>query len=193
MSEPTAYPLCWPDGVARTPASKRRRSAFKVTLPRAVADLKDSLRLFGADTGSPVSGAVISSNVTLGHNRPEDPGVAVYFHWDGAQRCIAVDRFPRVEDNVRAIYYVLEARRQEMRYGGLQIVRAAFKGFAALPPPARNWRDVLGLSPGAGLDEVEAAFREKARQAHPDAPGGSPAAMHALVEARAAARAELGR
>ena len=135
VTSPLAYPLHWP---AELPRSRSRgRSPFKVSLSRAVADLQDSLRLFGADTGMPVRHVVISSNVTLGAARPSDPGVAVYFEWDGAQRCVAVDRFPKPEDNVRAIYYVLEARRQEMRYGGLHIVRAAFRGFSALPPPRR--------------------------------------------------------
>ena len=138
VTSPLAYPLHWPTELPRS--KSRGRSPLKVSLSRAVADLQDSLRLFGADTGMPVRHVVISSNVTLGAARPSDPGVAVYFEWDGAQRCIAVDHFPKPEDNVRAIYYVLEARRQEMRYGGLHIVRAAFRGFSALPRPATGER-----------------------------------------------------
>jgi len=192
MNMPTAFPLAWPDDLPRT--KTRDRSPFKVALSRAVADLKDALRLFGQDTGQPVRGVVISSNVTLGQARPADPGVAVYFEWDGAQRCIAVDRFPKPEDNVRAIFYVLEARRQELRYGGLHMVRAAFAGFVALPGPRqRGWREVLGLS-GAGrpsLDEVDAAWRARAREAHPDHVGGSSDAMAEINAARAAAKQEL--
>lgn len=188
VTSPLAYPLHWP---AELPRSRSRgRSPFKVSLSRAVADLQDSLRLFGADTGMPVRHVVISSNVTLGAARPSDPGVAVYFEWDGAQRCVAVDRFPRPEDNVRAIYYVLEARRQEMRYGGLHIVRAAFRGFSALPPPG-DWRAVLGVGPQASLADVEAAWRDKARAAHPDRRGGSGELMAELNAARTAARKEL--
>jgi hypothetical protein len=188
VTSPLAYPLHWP---AELPRSKSRgRPPFKVSLSRAVADLQDSLRLFGTDTGLPIRNIVISSNVTLGAARPPDPGVAVYFEWDGAQRCVAVDRFPKPEDNVRAIYYVLEARRQEMRYGGLHIVRAAFRGFSALPPP-RDWRTVLGVGPDADLAAAEAAWREKARTAHPDRDGGSTELMAELNMARAAARREL--
>lgn len=187
MSAPIAYPLAWPLELPR--ASKRGSSPFRVSLTRAVADLQDSLRLFGSDTGLPVKNVVISSNVTLGEPRPSDPGVAVYFDWDGAQRCIAVDRFPAVEANVRAIYQILEGRRQEMRYGGLHIVRAAFRGFAALPPPD-DWRRVLGLDDRSGLAEVEAAYKRLARDRHPDA-GGTEAAMAALNAAREAARREL--
>jgi hypothetical protein len=188
VTSPLAYPLHWPAELPRTRSSGR--SPFKVSLWRAVADLQDSLRLFGADTGMPVRNVVISSNVTLGAARPSDPAVAVYFEWDGARRCVAVDRFAWPEDNVRAIYTILEARRQEMRYGGLHVVRAAFRGFSALPPP-RDWRTVLGVGPEADLAAVEAAWREKARAAHPDRQGGSGTFMAELNAARAAARKEI--
>lgn len=188
--KPDHYPLCWPPGIPRAP--KRHRSPFKVRMGRAISDLRDALRLFGSDTGKPITDVVISSNVTLGDPRPADPGVAVYFMWDGAQRCIAVDRFAKVEDNVRAIYYVLEGRRQELRYGGLEMVRASFKGFVALPPP-QDWRATLGLGPSATLEEAEAAYRTLARGAHPDQPGGSPESMAALNAAREAARQELAK
>lgn len=189
MTAPTAFPLAWPSELPRT--KHRAKSAFKVTLSRAMADLQDALRLFGQDTGSPVRNLLISSNVALGMHRPADPGIAVYFDWDGAGRCIAIDRYDRVEDNVRAVYYVLEARRQEMRHGGLAIVRAAFKGFAALPPPV-DWRSVLGVPRTADRSAAEAAYRDRAREAHPDLPGGSAERMAALNSAIAAARLELG-
>lgn len=188
MTEPLAYPLQWPAGLPR--AAKQERSPFKVSMSRAVSDLKDALRLFGNDTRKPITNVVISSNVALGQAHPKDAGVAVYFDWDGAQRCIAVDKFAKPECNVRAIYYVLEARRQEARYGGLTIVRAAFKGFVALPAP-EDWRSVLGVGQGATLREAEEAYRRRAREVHPDKPGGDAAAMSALNAAREAARQEL--
>lgn len=190
MSAPIAYPLAWPAELPRT--VKRSRSPFRVTLARAVSDLQDALRLFGGDTGLPVKNVVISSNVTLGSPKPSDPGVAVYFDWDGAQRCIAIDRFPEVEANVRAVYQILEGRRQEMRYGGLHIVRATFRGLVALPAP-EDWRAVLGVGPLARptLEEIEAAYKRLARHRHPDTPGGSDRLMAELNAAREAARAEL--
>jgi len=189
VSAPIAYPLAWPLELPR--AAKRVRSPFRVTLNRAVADLQDSLRLFGSDTGLPVKNVVISSNVTLGAPKPADAGVAVYFDWDGEQRCIAVDRFSEVEANVRAIYQILEGRRQEMRYGGLHIVRAAFRGFAALPPPD-DWRRVLGLGPSASLEEAETAYKHLARERHPDKIGEAGHRLMAeLNGAREAARREL--
>lgn len=188
MTAPHAYPLAWPAEVPRT--KRRDSSPFRVAMRRAVADLEDALRLFAKDTYVAVSHVVISSNVTLGRDRPEDPGVAVYFEWDGAQRCIAVDRFSKPEDNVRAIYYVLEGRRQELRYGGLQMVRAAFAGFTALPAPG-DWRSVLEVGPSASAEDAERAFRSKAKEAHPDQPGGSAQRMTELNAARQAARREL--
>ncbi len=152
----------------------------------------DSVRLFAQDTNSRVTDLLISSNVTLGVTRPDDPGIAMYFRWDGAMRCIAVDKYDRPEDNLRAIYYIIEARRVELRHGGLAIVRAAFKGFVALPPGStEDWREVLGVGPAAGLDEAQEAFRRRAREAHPDMPGGSNDAMARLNAAMADARAEL--
>lgn len=94
----------------------------------AVWGLKDSLSLFAKETGLPVTDVVISSNVSIGVARPSDPGVAVYFTWDGAERCIAVDRYRLPEANVRSIYRVIEARRAELKICGLDHVRAALVG-----------------------------------------------------------------
>lgn len=188
MTDPLAYPLCWPSGLPRQ--APEGGNPFRVSLASALTGLRDSLRLFGRDTGQEVTDVVISSNVTLGTSRPEDAGVAVYFRWDGAMRCIAVDRYDRPEANVRAIYMILEARRQEMRHGGLHIVRAAFKGFAALPAPSGGWRAVLGLGPEAGLAEAESAYRELARAHHPDV-GGDADRMAEINAAIISARAEL--
>ena len=199
MTTPHAYPLAWPEGLPRT--KLRTKSPFRVSMSRAVSDLQDSLRLFGRDTGMPIRNLVISSNVTLGDSHPSDPGVAVYFDWDGSQRCIAIDRYTDVAANLRAVYMILEGRRQEMRYGGLHIVRAGFRGFMALPPPAgeakpRPWREVFGVhgaitNEAAMRDFIEAEYRRLARERHPDMPGGSDEAMAELNAARAAALAEI--
>lgn len=189
MKSPNAYPLEWPSGMPRS--TSRHRASFRVSMARAVEDTLDALHLFAKDTGRAINGIVISSNVTLGVARPSDPGIALYFRWDGAGRCIAVDKYDRPEDNLRAIFYIIEARRVELRHGGIGIVRAAFKGFAALPPgSAEDWREVLGVGPGADLSEAESAFRRAARSAHPDL-GGSTDKMARLNAAIAAARAEL--
>lgn len=192
MTSPSAFPLCWPTGVARTKV--RERSPFKVPLDRAVVDLQNTLRLFGNDTGRAVSGLVISSNVSLGNAKPADTGVAIYFQWDGLPRAIGVDLFDSVAGNVRAIYMILEGRRTELRYGGLNLVRATFSGFSALPPPSPDveqdepWWVVLGTHADASLDVIEGRYRALARAHHPDSSGGSPAVMAKINAARDAAR-----
>lgn len=182
----TAYPLTWPQGFPR--AQRRERGAFKTTLHRALENVETSLRLFGKDSGKPVSGVVLSSNVTLGANNPADPGVAAYFSWEQMQVCIPVDRYDTVAANLQAIHHIIEARRVELRHGTLALVRATFAGFKALPA-SRDWRAVLGVTT-ASREAVEQAFRRLANERHPDK-GGSTAAMAELNEARAAALKEL--
>lgn len=186
-----AYPLAWPDGLPRT--ERKVQSQFRTTLAGALSNVRKSLEAFGRDSGKAVSDISISSNVTLGQDRPPDTGVAVWFTWDGQQRCIAVDRYPKPEDNLQAIHHVLEARRTEMRHGGLHVVRQTFKGFTALPAPAgrKSWREVLKLThPNVTAGEVDAAYRVLASIAHPDS-GGSHDKMSELNRARAEAKAAL--
>jgi hypothetical protein len=142
-----------------------------------------------------VTNITLSSNVTLGNDRPQDPGVAAWFTWDGMSICIPVDRYATAEENLQAIHHVLEARRTELRHGTLHLVRATFKGFTALPPPPgtkpkRPWWEVMNLDPRRnGRADIEARFKELAKTRHPDA-GGSDAAMAELIEARKEALAQ---
>lgn len=191
MSIP-AFPLSWPEGLPRT--ERKAASQFKASLSTALNNVRKSLEAFGRDSGKAVTEISISSNVTLAHARPEDTGIAVWFSWDGQQRCIAVDRYPKPEDNLQAIHHVLEARRTEMRHGGLHVVRQTFKGFTALPAPPgqKSWREVLGLDTGPiTVGDVDRAYRDLAAQAHPDRPGGSTERMAELNRARAEAKAAL--
>lgn len=185
----SAFPLTWPEGFPRTRAPQSDQ--FKASLASALANVELSLSRFGKDSGKSVSAVVISSNVTLGQQRPADPGVAVWFTWNGLQVCIPVDRYSKVEANLQAIHHVLEARRTELRHGGLAIVRATFTGFKALPAPAgkREWWDVLECRRDASPDVVAAQYRRLASAKHPDKAAGSHAAMVELNEAKAAADA----
>src|SRR5690606_36493533 len=112
--------------------------------------------------------------------------------WDGEQRCIAVDRYEKIEHNVQAIHHIIEARRTELRHGGLNVVRQTFRGFTALPA-SKKWRQILGLDqPGQIItkEAIQAAYRQRATSAHPDK-GGSHAAMAELNHARDTALREL--
>lgn len=191
----TPYPLAWPTSIPRW-KGQRQVGAFKTSLAGAMDNVETSLRLFGKDSGKPVNDVVISSNVTLGQQRPSDPGVAIWFTWEGMQICIPVDRYAKVEANLQAIHHVIEARRTELRHGTLALVRATFAGFTALPAPGgqRSWREVLGFSAGRtpSGEAVAAAYRRLAAERHPDKPGGSQAAMAELNAARDAAVKEIG-
>ena len=184
-----AFPLHWPDAVPRT--ERKVSSQFRTSLSAALKNVTGALAAFGRDSGKAVSDIVLSSNVGgLAVGQPKDTGVAAWFMWDGEQRCIAVDRYPKPEDNLQAIFHILEARRTEMRHGGLHIVRQTFRGFTALPAPD-HWTTVLGLSSSASKAQVTEAYRRLARAAHPDQ-GGSEAEMARLNQARAAADRDTG-
>lgn len=184
-----AYPLTWPQAFPRS--KLRERGAFKTTLIGALKNVEDSLRRFAADSAKKLDGIVMSSNVTLGVQRPDDPGVAVWFTWDGLGVCISVDRYLTVEANLQAIHHIIEARRVELRHGTLALVRATFQGFLALPAPkGSHWTEVLSLPKDAKRDDVRAAFRRLATHHHPDKPGGSHEKMAELNAAQDAALLE---
>jgi hypothetical protein len=184
----TAFPLTWPEHIPRS--ARRETGQFKTSLAGAIDNVRTSLQRFAADSGKQITGIVISSNYTLGVHNPADPGVAVWFGWDGLQVCIPVDRYAKIEANLQAIHHVLEARRTELRHGTLALVRASFQGFRALPNPgAKPWRDLLGADLKTRAD-VDAAYRRLAQDAHPDK-GGTSEQMAELTRARDAAKREL--
>lgn len=112
---------------------------------------------------------------------------------EGQWVSFGVDRFTDTASNIQAIHKIIEARRTELRYGGLTIVRQTFKAFIALPPPppGERWHDTLGVNEKASRDEIDAAFRAKAKAAHPDTPGGSHDAMVRLNKARSIGLGEM--
>lgn len=189
----THYPLCWPSHIPRS--TKREKGNFKTSIAKAIANVESSLKAFARDSNKPITDWVISSNVTLGQQKPSDPGVAVWFEWDGLQVCIPVDRYASVEANLQAIHHVIEARRTELRHGTLALVRASFMGFQALPAPEnereRPWWDVLNVPRDAGKEAIFAAYHALAKTAHPDR-GGSNEQMAELVRARDEALREIG-
>ena len=183
----TAYPLHWPPGFPR--AKAREKGTFRSSLSAALMNVQGSLRMFAGDSGKKIEHVVLSSNVTLGCQRPADPGVAVWFVWDGLGVCIPVDRYQLVESNLQAIHHIIEARRVELRHGTLALVRATFTGFLALPAPAAlQWWDVLGLPQSAQGEAVRDAYRRLAWEHHPDR-GGDPIRMAQINEAHARATA----
>jgi len=108
-----SYPLHWPDGWPR--AKSPAKSQFRTSMAAALNNVEKSIAAFAKDSKEKVSDVVISSNVTLGKQRPDDPGVAIYFSWSGIATCIAVDRYLKVEENLQAIHHCIEAERVKLR------------------------------------------------------------------------------
>ena len=217
MSE-TSYPLSWPAGWKRTETGWRKRanfnkknressSSYRFTEKLSVRDstkrLLHALQLMGV----PDWNVIISTNVELrrdglpysGRKAPEDPGAAVYWRdpFNDQRRCMAIDQYDRVEDNLAALAATLDAMRAIERHGGAAILDRAFTGFTALefnPDGARTrtWRDVFGVVDGPmPMEFVKRKYRELASERHPDKPGGSHEAMTELNVALAEAEKEL--
>lgn len=217
-----AYPLSWPVGWQRTPADGRIRARFSkgerqlsstpgggswmrrrdLTIGDGTKRVLDALRILGVQEGD----AIISTNLVVrldglprsGQAAPQDPGVAVYWEraGDGQTKCMAIDLYDRVSDNLAAVAATLEAMRAIERHGGAQILDRAFTGFTALPAPGqtmvRGWREVLELpNEHVDLEVALAQYRRLASAAHPDKPGGSHAAMSLLNAAWAQAQEAL--
>jgi hypothetical protein len=203
VSDPTqAFPLSWPPGWRRHKAHERRKANFSKGVTQ-YTETGSYQRYDSVGVGEGVQriiaelsrmGArelVISSNVALrldglpraGERAPDDPGVAVYWGKGKARRCMAIDRYNRVADNMAAIAATLEAMRAIERHGGAEILDRAFMGFAALPAPEQPFQ-VLGVGANASREEVERAYRLLAAKHHPDRPGGDAHAMARINAAR---------
>jgi hypothetical protein len=179
-----AFPLTWPQGFPR--AKSHEKGKFQTSLNGALKNVQESLRLFANDSERKLENLVISSNVTLGVMKPDDPGVSVWFVWDGMGVCIAVDRYLTVEANLQAIHHIIEARRVELRHGTLALVRATFAGFLSLPSPSTaggfDPHVVIGVPANSSNQEKRQAYRIALSKAHPDK-GGTNEQFHRVQDA----------
>ncbi|MCA9880773.1 MAG: hypothetical protein KC442_23410 [Thermomicrobiales bacterium] len=157
-------PLIWPDGEPRK--TIRYYANFNVTLSQAVNHMADEVRKMGGKD------LVITSDLPAtktGHaflataKAPDDPGVAIWFRLDGEEHCLACDEWRTVRDNLRALGKTVEAFRGIERWGGRQLMKKAFVGFAALPEALstvaleRPWWEVLGVQEGASPGVIASA------------------------------------
>lgn len=211
MSEITASPLCWPAGWKRTRPGLRVRAKFgkgvrkfygdpanqssyvskrELTINDGIQRILGELKAMGIASWD----VIISSDLRLRNDGMPysnqatgniDQGVAVYWRDGKEQRCMAIDRYDRIADNLAAIAATIEAMRAIERHGGAEILNRAFTGFAALPAPeAQNQpHQVLGVEPHATRNEIEYAYKRLAAQHHPDR-GGSTDAMTRINTAR---------
>lgn len=178
MEQDLRYPLHYPIGWKRTTSPQPSR--FDPNGQRTFAEARDELlrelELLGA------SQVILSTNIPLRQDglpygrfrQPEDPGVAVYFQLRGKPMVLACDAWDKVVHNVWAIAKHINALRGQQRWG-VGSLEQAFMGYRALPEHSSNgsgtWYQVLGVSSDASWEEVHQAYRELAKQLHPDAGG----------------------
>lgn len=214
----SAYPLSWPLGWKRTAPGARTRARFfgtgrrnfgsetqyrfarPHTMEESVRQILGELRQMNVSDWN----VVISTNVALrmdGLPRSDrtnvaDPGAAVYFRLGKRQAALACDKWDRVEDNLWAIGKHLEALRGQERWG-VGNMEQAFAGYLRLAAPgesgAATWYNALGVAADCPFDVARSAYLEKAKQLHPDIPGGDADAMRALNSAWDQARQHFGR
>lgn len=202
-----AYPLSWPQGWKRTPAEARDRARFgkreqrageswtrlqEVTVSGATERILAELQRMGVDRDA----VILSTNLRVRldglplskQRAPEDPGAAVYWQRrpGEAMRCMAIDRYTTIAGNLAALAATLEAMRAIERHGGAEILDRTFSGFKQLAAENEgpSWWGVLQVRAGATVAEIEAAYRNLSKIAHPDLPTGSHDAMASLNAAR---------
>lgn len=174
MSE--KFPLDWPVGYKRT--LSRKNSKFVQNNPDKVQTaLYRQLELMKAKK------VIISSNIPPRKDgrmyteyllkKIEDPGIAVYFNYNGEDVVMCCDTFHYPIDNLYALTQAIGAIRSMERWGVSEFIKRAFTGFKALPAELSfNWWETLGISKDASLEEIKAAYRNLTKVHHPDA-GGS--------------------
>ncbi|MGN6293738.1 MAG: J domain-containing protein [Chitinophagaceae bacterium] len=184
-----AFPLDWPIGYKRT--RQRIDSKFKQGMEAAQRFLRDEIKRLGA------TGLIISSNVPVRkdggmytdymNKRLEDPGVAIFFRYNGKPVTMCCDQYNRVWENIYALGKGIEAIRGMERWGVSEFIERAFTGFTALPssvPAERNIWDVLELAvKPVDSEMVKEAYRRLAKLRHPDISGGSHEAFQELTDA----------
>ena len=211
------FPLDWPVGWKRTPASDRTYGRFNrkdrqyssdgqrswnhskfLTVSDGVGRVLESLERMGIGRND----IVISTNMETrldglprsGAKEPSDTGVAVYWRksYSSPMRCMAVDRYSNTADNLAAIAATLEAMRAIERHGGAEILERTFTGFAALPEKASQpWREILGIGEeNPSPSQIDSLAKKLMLQHHPDH-GGNRDQFEAIVQARKQAMIEL--
>lgn len=215
IEDATRYPLTWPTGWKRTPAMQRIRGDFSKSRADVVTErdyqtgnttqkrIRRTMSLNSADAATRLEnqlermGAadlILSTNMQLrldgvpksNQGEPGDPGAAIYFRLKGKPRVLACDRYLRVADNIAALAAHVDALRRIDRYG-VGSLEQAFAGYTSLPATSADWWIVLEVPINASREQVEAAYRKKAKESHPDIAGGSHGDMARLNAARDAA------
>lgn len=113
------------------------------------------------------------------YHYPSDPAkVVVRYIKDGREVELSMAKHPYYYQNIRVIYFAIEALRMNEERGLEELVRAAY-GLLPAPVAEKDPYETLGVRPDAPLDVIEASYRALAKKAHPDL-GGSTQRMAEL-------------
>lgn len=212
----TNFPLFWPPSWQRTPPDKRIRAKFskgerqyrqdgqsswmrkrELSIADGVRRVIEELARLGVDREN----VIVSTNVQArndgmpysNRSEPKDPGVAVYWrtYKSKQQKCMAIDRYDRVADNLGAVAATIAAMRMIERHGGAEILDRVFRGFIALPAPEQWWQ-ALGFEDEdeVTLEAAEFRYRILAKKHHPDV-GGDAGRFASITDAINTARERL--
>ena len=184
----------WPDGFDQTPADEREPypHGFRVSRTQAFDNIVEELDRLGAvnvrvETAAPHTKK--APHRPYSDRDPDDPAVVVYFDWEGRGWAMPCDSWDNLRDNAQAIAKDIDAMRARERYGvamsGSKLESQALPSGDddAVVAGSQPAHELLGVAPDASNEEVERAFRERAKTAHADV-GGSNEAMRELQEAR---------
>lgn len=102
----------------------------------------------------------------------DDPGVAIYFKYNGKEISMCCDQYLSVWENIYALGKGVEALRGMERWGVSEFLDRAFTGFKELPysteAVAIGWWKILEVSHDASKEQVIDAYRTLSKKYHPD-------------------------
>jgi|SRR5579859_1595977 len=117
-----------------------------------------------------------------GFNQTEiDRTVTLSYTKNGKQINLQMGRQARAVDNLRVLYLAIDDMRMNEKRGIAEVLQSAYMQLNA-PKAKKSPYEILGIMPDAPIEVAEAAYKAKARTAHPDA-GGSVEAIKELNEA----------
>ncbi len=161
----------------------------RISWDDTLRDLGETFRKWGIYewTVSPVRPRAKANSY---HQTNEERAVTlIYMHGSGREVRLVMDTQSRCQDNLRVLYLATEALRMNETRGIGDVIADAYLQLAA-PSHVDPW-EVLGVRPDAEIEIVHAAYRAKAKIAHPES-GGTEEAMKEVNDAYDRIKKERG-
>lgn len=142
-------------------------------------DLRETFTKWGIREWD-VDAGISPARAANARQSPSEREVVLNYVKDGVDIELRIDKWPRAVDNLRALYLTVESLRLNEYRGIADVVRQAY---AQLPAPVeQSAYATIGARPEWSLEQIEAAYKARARQLHPDS-GGSVVAFQELTAA----------